>query len=252
MAKVSVNGVGINYEQAGTGPHTVLCMPGALGSALTDFGPQLKSLAGAELTLVAWDPPGYGLSRPPDRSFGPLFFREDAEAAAGLMQALGYDKYSVMGWSDGGNSAVILAAMRPENVTKLVIWGANAYVTDKDSELYEAVRDIDKWSERMKAPMLELYGEGYFRSTWNAWVDGISALKNTENGICRREATQVRCPTLLVHGAKDAMVPAEHPEFFSKHIPDVRLHMFPEGKHNLHMRFADEFNTLVTDFLMGR
>ena len=42
------------------------------------------------------------------------------------------------------------------------------------------------------------------------------------NGVCKREASQVQCPTLLVHGAKDAMVPAEHPEYFKQHIPNVR------------------------------
>ncbi|KAG8522061.1 Valacyclovir hydrolase [Galemys pyrenaicus] len=28
-----------------------------------------------------------------------------------------------------------------------------------------------------------------------------------------------------------------------------KLHLMPEGKHNLHLRFADEFNALVEDFL---
>lgn len=251
MAKVRVNGMNINYEKAGSGPSVALCMPGSMGSALSDFGAQLKWLAGPELTVVAWDPPGYGQSRPPARQFGPSFFRDDALAAAALMETLGYTRYHVLGWSDGGNSAVILAALRPKNVTKLVIWGANAYVCDKDQALYEAVRDVDKWSERMKAPMIEMYGEEYFRSTWNAWVDGILAFKGTENGICKREASQVQCPTLLVHGAKDAMVPPEHPEYFQQHIPDVRLHVFPEGKHNVHMRYAEEFNKLVLAFLAG-
>ena len=66
------------------------------GSALTDFGPQLKSLAGPELTLVAWDPPGYGQSRPPRRQFGPSFFRDDALTAAALMQV------TLEGWSRCG------------------------------------------------------------------------------------------------------------------------------------------------------
>jgi len=252
MAKVSVGGVQINYEEAGSGPHAVLLMPGAIGSALSDFGPQLASLAGSQLKLVAWDPPGYGQSRPPSRTFPPSFFRDDALAAADLMKTLGHDQYSVLGWSDGGNSAVILAALRPQSVTKLVIWGANAYVSEKDIQLYEAVRDIDQWSERMRAPLVKLYGEQYFRDTWNAWVDGISALQHAENGICRAEAAQVRCPTLLLHGAKDAMVPEEHPEYFAKHIPDVRLHVFPEGKHNLHLRYPAEFNKLATEFLTSQ
>ena len=42
------------------------------------------------------------------------------------------------------------------------------------------------------------------------------------NGICKQETSQVQCPTLIVHGAKDAMVPAEHPEYFKQHIPNAR------------------------------
>ena len=37
------------------------------------------------LTLIAWDPPGYGLSRPPDRDWSHDFLRRDAEYAARLM-----------------------------------------------------------------------------------------------------------------------------------------------------------------------
>jgi pimeloyl-ACP methyl ester carboxylesterase len=28
-----------------------------------------------------------------------------------------------------------------------------------------------------------------------------------------------------------------------------RLHRFPEGKHNIHLRFAKEFNDVVSEFL---
>ena len=59
---------------------------GAAGSTQTDFSEQLKSLAGPELTLIVIDFPGYGLSRPPARTFGPDFYTEDALTAAALMQ----------------------------------------------------------------------------------------------------------------------------------------------------------------------
>jgi len=39
------------------------------------------------------------------------FIDQDAVRAADLMQQLGYDRFSVLGWSDGGNSAAALAAM---------------------------------------------------------------------------------------------------------------------------------------------
>ena len=55
----------------------------------SDFSPQLKLLQD-EFTLVTWDPPGYGKSRPPDRDFtcspDNLFFHRDAKNAMDLMQ----------------------------------------------------------------------------------------------------------------------------------------------------------------------
>lgn len=90
-SKIQVNGVGIHYEVAGKGSHVVLCMPGALGSTQSDFGPQLKGLKD-EFTVIAFDPRGYGKSIPPKRDFPADFFTRDANDAAALMETLGKGK----------------------------------------------------------------------------------------------------------------------------------------------------------------
>lgn len=54
-------------------------------------------------------------------------------------QKLGVEKISIMGWSDGGISGMIAAARYPELVDKLVIWGANAYITKTDMDAYEGM-----------------------------------------------------------------------------------------------------------------
>ncbi|CAG2121518.1 unnamed protein product, partial [Medioppia subpectinata] len=41
----------------------------------------------------------------------------------------GVDKYSLLGWSDGGITSLIIAAANPLSVQKLVVFGANAYLT---------------------------------------------------------------------------------------------------------------------------
>ena len=87
-SKLHVNGVNIHYEVAGEGSHVVLCMPGALGSTQSDFGPQLKGLKD-EFTVIAFDPRGYGKSIPPKRDFPIDFFERDANDAASLMKVLG-------------------------------------------------------------------------------------------------------------------------------------------------------------------
>uniref|UniRef100_A0A7N9IAW9 Biphenyl hydrolase like n=1 Tax=Macaca fascicularis TaxID=9541 RepID=A0A7N9IAW9_MACFA len=223
---------------------------GSTGSGETDFGPQLKNLNKKLFTVVAWDPRGYGHSRPPDRDFPADFFERDAKDAVDLMKALKFKKVSLLGWSDGGITALIAAAKYPSYIHKMVIWGANAYVTDEDSMIYEGIRDVSKWSERTRKPLEALYGYDYFARTCEKWVDGIRQFKHLPDGnICRHLLPQVQCPTLIVHGEKDPLVPRFHANFIHEHVKGSRLHLMPEGKHNLHLRFANEFNRLAEGFL---
>jgi valacyclovir hydrolase len=60
---------------------------------------------------------------------------------------------------------------------------------------------------------------------------------------------KVKCPTFVLHGAKDPLTSGLHPEAIHCGIAGSRLRIFPEGKHNIHIRYADEFNSLVHDFL---
>ena len=58
----------------------------------------------------------------------------------------------------------------------------------------------------------------------------------------------------VLHGAKDVICLSDHPEWFAKNIPgdgNTQLHILPEGKHNLHIRFADEVNPMVKEFMLA-
>lgn len=54
-----------------------------------------------------------------------------------FVQTLKFKQVSLLGWSDGGITALIAAARYPSYVSKMVIWGANAYVTEQDTEIYQ-------------------------------------------------------------------------------------------------------------------
>ena len=117
--------------------------------------------------MVGWDPPGYGKSRPPGRSWQD-FFREDARLAVGTMRALGFSQFSLVGWSDGGITALIAASQQPDNIHRLVVWGSNAYISQWDIDNINQVSDVSKWSDRMRKPMEEMYGDS-FPSLWSGW-----------------------------------------------------------------------------------
>jgi valacyclovir hydrolase len=63
----------------------------------------------------------------------------DALDGNALMQAPSFKKFSIFGYCNGGVSAIILAALYPESVQKLVLklWGSTAYVMKDDVETWE-------------------------------------------------------------------------------------------------------------------
>ncbi|XP_041375646.1 LOW QUALITY PROTEIN: valacyclovir hydrolase-like [Gigantopelta aegis] len=249
--KVLVNGINLHYEKTGHGSHSILLLPGALGSSRTDFSPQLEGINRDQFTLFSFDPRGYGRSIPPERDWPLEFIQRDAQDAAALMKELGEQKYSVLGWSDGGITGMVLAARNPQVMKKLVIWGSNAYVTNKDMKIFKDIADISKWSERMRAPFINVYGETYFQTQWIKWIEAYNAYLTQRKGdICIEDVPRIQCPTFLLHGKKDAMVLQEHPDYLVKHIKNVRYYEFPDGKHNIHLHYAKEFNALVEEFLL--
>ena len=233
----------VNFVEAGAGAKGVILLPGALGTAWTDFKPQIEQLPVLlpNHKIIAWDPPGYGKSRPPEKEFGLDFYERDAEAAAGLMEKMGFGGgFSVAGWSDGGITGMILAGRKPSQVEKLVIWGSNAYIAPKEAEIYESmgcfgflfdlsgvdcndtlhqnvlfllsdIRDVSKWSARMREPMEKVYGVDGFPKVWSAWVDGMLGIYKHRNGdICKELLDKILAPTFILHGAKDPMIVPEH------------------------------------------
>lgn len=87
---------------------------------------------------MAWDPPGYGKSRPPNRIFSDDFLQRDADYAFNLMKVLGYKKFSLIGWSDGGISSLMLAGKNPDNIRKMIVFGANSYIIPEEIQIYKS------------------------------------------------------------------------------------------------------------------
>eukprot|EP01064_Diplonema_japonicum_P007314 TRINITY_DN14967_c1_g1_i1.p1 TRINITY_DN14967_c1_g1~~TRINITY_DN14967_c1_g1_i1.p1 ORF type:complete len:275 (+),score=40.70 TRINITY_DN14967_c1_g1_i1:72-896(+) len=248
---LNVNGVDFHVVESGPedGP-PLLCMPGAMGTAETDFMYQLKGLPEEGFRVISFDPRGYGKSRPPSRVFPIDFYHIDGADAAGIMEGLGIDEYKLMGWSDGANAAIILASKIPEKIEKLVVFGGNSFVTSEDIEAYEATRNVEKsWSAGMKAKHVPLYGSD-LQPMWSSFCDGMKSIYDNGGDICKAEARLLQCPTLIVHGSKDPIVPNNHPAWFEANIPDSSSYYFPEGKHNIHIKYSQDFNSLVSNFLL--
>jgi valacyclovir hydrolase len=247
---IAIPGLSLHVERAGSGT-PLLLIPGALGTGTGDFPGQIDWFAGHGFDVIAPDPRGYGKSRPPERDYPPDFYARDATDMFALMSALGLERFSTIGWSDGANIATIMAATRPELVAKLVVFGGQSFLTAEDISAFNDIRKISAWSPRTAQGMRAVYGDE-LDVLWDRYVTGQEALFDAGGDLYRALLTRVMCPTLVLHGAKDPLTPGLHAEAIHRGIAGSRLHIFPEGKHNIHIRYAGEFNAIVLSFLTER
>ncbi len=246
MVKLALDGFSMYYERYGPGP-PILFIPGALGSGKTDFEHQLAWF-GQSYEVIAPDPRGYGQSRPPERDYPLGFYERDATDMLALMSKLGHEKFIVFGWSDGANIGMLMAAHAPERIQQLVVWGGNSFLSREEITAFQAMRSISSWSQREAAKMRQLYGES-LDALWERYVVGLEELYAAGGELYRSQLNRIQCPTLVLHGEQDPLVPAFHPRIICEGVQQSELQVFAEGKHRIHARYAAEFNQLTRAFL---
>ena len=245
-----INGANLSYEIRGDGDHPIVCIPGGLGTAQFAFEQQLSYFGrkGSGFKIVSFDPRGFGASRPAKRFEG-NFYIQDALDAAALMRHLSIPNYSCLGWCGGGTAALIMAARYPSRIMRLVVWGTKAYITPNELEYLESIRDISTWNPKVRDPLYHIYGDS-LQSLWTDVIATVNKITSKNDGdICKGELCSIKCPTLILHGARDPMVPCLHSEYLHSHIASSKLVVMDDGKHNLHIKHSDYFNRTVEEFL---
>jgi pimeloyl-ACP methyl ester carboxylesterase/DNA-binding CsgD family transcriptional regulator len=116
----------VAYSTAGAGP-ALLCDSGWITDLhrqleFYSFGSFVEGLA-ERFTVIRYDKPGCGLS---DRAGIDLSFDGQVAAALAVADALGADRFSLFGASQGGQLAAAIAAKHPERADALVLYGTCA------------------------------------------------------------------------------------------------------------------------------
>ena len=250
MQVTTVNGVELSYLSLGTGPHAILCIPGALGTATHHYQPQLDHFGkdGSGFKIVSFNPRGYGgnskVQRPTENPI-----ETDAKDGYELMKVLSIREFTVLGWCDGGSAAIILASKFPEAVKKLIVFGSRSYITEEEIKVYETTRDVRNWDADSYRSKVDIYGFS-FQQLWSNWLDSLIKYHTLNKGdICTKELPRVLCPTLIIHGKNNGMCPMSHAEYLRDHIPGSRLEIIKDGRHMIHFKHQYKFNKLVEEFL---
>lgn len=227
-------------------PQTVLLIHGFAGTPESDFAGQLPALR-ARYRVLAPHLHGYGRSSQRTH-YTVSYYREDVADLLALLDALSIEEALVLGFSDGGIVGLLLAALHPDRVQALAVLGAQPTIDERD------VAAIRHWllekplSPEWQAQLAELHGEPYWRTLPGMYVSAQEALVAAGGVlITSEELASIHCPTLIMHGARDRVVPADYSRVIHAHIPSSQFLLFDAG-HAAHLRYEQEYTQAVMGF----
>jgi pimeloyl-ACP methyl ester carboxylesterase len=179
-----------------------------------------------------------------------------------LIQELKLGPVPIVGFSLGGWTGVELAILRPQLVKKLVMVAA-AGVRVPDAPMGELFIDnLDKLKKllffdqndpsipqamptSLDDPRIVMWlraREATARIAWNPYL---------HNPRLPQHLRRVECPTLLLWGRHDKLLPLGMGQYYAKEIPGARLEVFENCGHMLPFEKAQQFAEKTVAFLRG-
>ncbi|WP_225630716.1 alpha/beta fold hydrolase [Streptomyces solaniscabiei] len=236
-------GVRTWYETEGTGDPLVLLHGGFCTN--DTWGAQRADLA-AEYRLFLPERRAHGHT--PDVE-GPLTYRDMAGDTVDFLETVVCGAAHLVGWSDGGVVALLVAAARPDLVRKAVVIGANFR---PGPECFVEPSMLDTMTP--DAPDLAFFREMYDAVTpdgadhWPAVAAKLTDMWRTQPTLTAEDLARVQAPTLVLVGDDDLMT-LEHTTALYGALPQAQLAVVPGASHLAPLEKPALVNRLILDHL---
>ena len=247
-----INGLRMYYEIHGTGGTPLVLVHGGGSTIGTNFGRVMPLLARTR-RVIAVEVQAHGHTLDVDR---PFTFAQDADDVAALLDSLGVSKADVLGFSNGGTTALQIAIRHPAKVNRLVVASAN-YKREGMQPGF--------WDGMMKASYADMpqpYKDAYLKI--NPSQAGVHAMFERDSkrmqgfeDIPDAAIRAIQAPTLVVVGDQD-VIRVEHALALAGTLAHGRLCVLP-GTHgsylgeimtpNVSARTLEVFAGLIDEFL---
>jgi pimeloyl-ACP methyl ester carboxylesterase len=224
---VRIHGHRIYYAVQGSG-RTLLLLHGGGDSGEHSFEQQLEIFS-QHHRIIAPDQVGQG--RTPDVP-GPLSYTSMMQDTAALLQGMKMRSVDVIGFSDGGILALMLAARHPELVRRLVVSGVNIApegLTDEQRDGLTAVQTPKPSNIDEKLAHL--------------WLTSPTTLELNPDVLAT-----IQKPVLVVSGDRDA-IRLEHTLEIYRALPQAELCILPGTDHGTFSGRPEWLNPIIGAFL---
>ncbi|HMC87819.1 MAG TPA: alpha/beta hydrolase [Chitinophagaceae bacterium] len=222
------------------GGEPVLLLHGGFGNTAV-WGFEVPLLA-TKHTVILMDSRGHGRST---MGSEPLSYAGLAEDALTLLDSLHIPKVSIVGWSDGGITGLVLAIYHPQRVNKLFTYGSNF---NKSGEKH------DPPDTALGAKFMKASRESYEKMS--ATPDGFAQLRKSlvamyanEPNLDTNAIKKIKAPTVIGCGEYEQFYTREHFQLLRAMIPGARLVVIPAVSHGGPWQDPQSFHAAVAELL---
>ena len=266
---VEAAGVDFAYRRFGSRADRPLVMLQHFRGNLDNWDPALTDALAAEREVILVDYPGVGSST---GEFGPTVAAAARQMIA-FVEALGVVEIDLLGFSIGGFVAQEIALVRPTLVRRLVLaatgpkgapgmhgWREDIAVAARgeskpenllyimfahtDSSQAKGKGFLARFMERQEgrdAPTSDAARDAQYEAVVDWGIPDHAALQRL---------TGIECPTLVIQGDNDLMIPTKLSHLMAGLIPDARIRIYPDAGHGFLFQYPTEVASDVNAFLV--
>jgi pimeloyl-ACP methyl ester carboxylesterase len=265
---IDAGGVRLAYRRFGASGATPLVMLQHFRGNLDNWDPALTDGLAAEREVILVDYPGTASS---SGEFGPTI-ADTARRIIAFLTALDLSEVDLLGFSIGGFVAQEITLIRPGLVRRLILaatgpqggprmhgWREDiAAAARGESKAENLLYIMFAHTETSQAKGMEFLGRFMERqegrdaatsdATRDAQYDAIVEWGIPDHGALQR-LSAISCPTLVIQGDGDLMIPTALSHLMAGLIPDAQIRIYPDAAHGFLFQYPGEVAAEVNAFL---
>lgn len=259
MPRIRAGQIELNYEIEGSGEALVFINGITMD---TNGWANQAPFFSRYFKVIRYDCRGQGLSDKPGEPYSQQMHADDLY---NLLEALNIGKIHLVGLSNGGMIAQHFALKYPLKLFSLVLVDTCSYVDRLLQHMIETwikATEIGGNEFRYDMSLPVIFSETFIKNNEENLIHMkennllandpkaiINLVKATSNHNLNDEVSNINCPTLIIAGEQDILIPPRHSKSLHKKIKGSELISIPNCGHVPSIEKPAEFNEIVYRFL---